>query len=100
MIIIDDVKEYYGKIDPMNTIAIVKGMFTIYTIMIFARIALSWFPTMYRYPQTKYLLQLTDPYMNIFRKVIPPIGGVLDLSPMLAFISLRFLETFVLRILR
>lgn len=31
--------------------------------------------------------QFTDPYINIFRGVVPPIGGM-DLSPMLGFFLL------------
>lgn len=31
---------------------------------------------------------LCDPYLNLFRGIIPPIGGTLDLSPILAFIVL------------
>ena len=31
---------------------------------------------------------LCDPYLNLFRGLIPPIGGTLDLSPILAFIVL------------
>ena len=31
---------------------------------------------------------LCDPYLNLFRGLIPPIGGTLDLSPILAFVVL------------
>ena len=34
---------------------------------------------------------ITDPYLNMFRGVIPPIGGI-DLSAILAFIALRVLQ--------
>lgn len=32
---------------------------------------------------------LCDPYLNIFRGIIPPLGGTLDLSPILAFLVLN-----------
>ena len=35
--------------------------------------------------------QLTDPYMSMFRGIIPAIGGI-DLSPMLGFFLLNFLR--------
>jgi YggT family protein len=38
----------------------------------------------------------TDPYLNLFRRLIPPIGGVLDLSPILAFFGLEILENIIL----
>jgi YggT family protein len=31
---------------------------------------------------------LADPYLNLFRGIIPPLGGTLDLSPILAFVVL------------
>lgn len=38
---------------------------------------------------------LCDPYLNLFRGLIPPIGGTLDLSPILAFIVLDVRPFFV-----
>ena len=32
---------------------------------------------------------MADPYLNLFRGIIPPIGGTLDLSPILAFFALN-----------
>lgn len=32
---------------------------------------------------------VTDPYLNLFRGIIPPLGGTLDLSPILAFVTLN-----------
>jgi YggT family protein len=37
------------------------------------------------------LSQLTDPYLNLFRSIIPPLGGI-DLSPILAFLLLSFVR--------
>jgi YggT family protein len=34
------------------------------------------------------LSQLTDPYLNIFRSIIPPLGGI-DFSPILALLLLQ-----------
>ena len=31
---------------------------------------------------------MVDPYLNLFRGIIPPIGGTIDLSPILAFVLL------------
>ena len=47
-----------------------------------------WFPNPPRqlaYP----LATLCDPYLNLFRGIIPPIGGTIDLSPILAFTVLN-----------
>jgi YggT family protein len=32
---------------------------------------------------------ICDPYLNLFRGIIPPIGGTIDLSPVLAFLALN-----------
>ena len=61
----------------------------IYLLLIFVRILLTWFPTVEWMNQVaSFLSPITDPYLNIFRSFIPPIGG-LDLSPMLAIIVLN-----------
>ena len=62
----------------------------IYLLLIFVRILLTWFPTVEWMNQlTSVLSPITDPYLNVFRSFIPPIGG-LDLSPIVAIIVLQF----------
>ncbi len=62
----------------------------IYNALLIVRILLSWFPQLnWSNPILSVLSQLTDPYLNLFRGLIPPIGG-LDFSPWLAFILLSF----------
>ena len=55
--------------------------------MIVGRLLLTWFPNP---PQAiaAPLATLCDPYLNLFRGLIPPIGGTIDLSPILAFVVL------------
>lgn len=61
----------------------------IYLLLIFVRILLTWFPTVSWMNQiAAFLSPITDPYLNIFRSFIPPIGG-LDLSPILAILVLQ-----------
>jgi YggT family protein len=63
----------------------------IYSVLLLVRILLSWFPNIdwYRNPWA-IISQLTDPYLNIFRSFIPPLGGI-DFSPILAIFLLQFL---------
>lgn len=70
----------------------IHWVFLIYTLMILARIFGSWFPRFTYHPIMRFCRQFTDPYLNIFRRLIPPIGGALDLSPILAFFALNILE--------
>ncbi|MCC5634291.1 YggT family protein [Nostoc sp. CHAB 5844] len=61
----------------------------IYTALLFIRVLLTWFPTINWYNQPfSALSQITDPYLNIFRSIIPPLGGI-DISPMLAILLLQ-----------
>ena len=64
----------------------------IYSSLLFIRVLLSWFPNINWYNQPFVALsQITDPYLNLFRSIIPPLGGM-DFSPILAFIALQILR--------
>ncbi|GAB4236574.1 MAG: hypothetical protein Kow00121_63840 [Elainellaceae cyanobacterium] len=70
-----------------NSLAI---FLNIYFVLIIIRVLLSWFPNVnWLSPPFSTLSQLTDPYLNLFRSIIPPLGGI-DFSPMLAIILLQF----------
>jgi YggT family protein len=61
----------------------------IYTVLLIVRILLSWFQTAdWANQAISFLSPVTDPYLNIFRSFIPPLGGI-DLSPMLAIFLLQ-----------
>jgi YggT family protein len=70
-------------------------IFPTYTLMIMARVIGSWFPSFSGSKAMRFVGFYTDPYLNLFRRFIPPIGGRLDLSPMLAFSSLQIVEMVV-----
>jgi YggT family protein len=62
----------------------------IYLVLMIFRVLLSWFPNINWYdPPFSILSQLTDPYLNLFRSIIPPLGGI-DFSPLIAFFVLQF----------
>lgn len=63
---------------------------SIYNLIITARILLSWFPQAQGVAALQPVYAITDPYLNLFRGLIPPIFG-LDLSPILAFFLLNVL---------
>jgi YggT family protein len=73
----------------------VSALFLVYFILIFIRILLSWVPRMPYYPWLRavvdFIHQVVDPYLRIFRRLIPPLGGggmAIDLSPILAIVVL------------
>jgi len=65
----------------------------IYLLLIFIRILLSWFQTAdWANTVMSFLSPITDPYLNLFRSVIPPLGGM-DFSPILAMFALQILAS-------
>ncbi len=69
------------------------GFLQIYSVLLIIRILLSWFPNLNWYnPPLSILSQITDPYLNIFRSFIPPLGGI-DFSPMLAIFALQIVSS-------
>lgn len=74
----------------------IHWLFFAYTLILLARIIGSWFPKYAYHPIMRFARLYSDPYLNVFRRIIPPIGGALDLSPMLGFFALQLLERMIL----
>lgn len=69
----------------------IANFIQIYLTLIIVRILLSWFQTAdWAYRTISFLSPITDPYLNIFRSFIPPLGGI-DLSPVIAIFLLQFI---------
>ncbi len=67
----------------------------IYGYILIVRILLSWFQTQeWAFNIISFLSPITDPYLNIFRSIIPPLGGI-DFSAILAILALQFLQSFL-----
>jgi YggT family protein len=84
----------------------VAALFLVYIVLILIRVLLSWIPRMPYNPTLRAVLDFisdtTDPYLNIFRRIIPPIGGGgfgLDLSPMIGIIVLFILRGLVVALI-
>ena len=65
---------------------------SIYTLVLLVRVLLSWFPNLdWSNPILSSVSAITDPYLNAFRGLIPPVGG-LDLSSLVAFLALQLAQ--------
>ncbi|MDF5733890.1 MAG: YggT family protein [Rhizonema sp. PD38] len=74
-------------------------LITIYMYMLVIRVLLGWFPNInWLAPPFSILSQLTDPFLKVFRSIIPPLGGRLDISPILAILLLQLLRGLLSRI--
>jgi YggT family protein len=91
----DDIADY------VNTLTLV------YLVLIFVRIIMSWIP---RVPYNRWLAgflkfvsDVTDPYLNLFRRILPPVRlgpGALDLSPIVATFVLIIVSSIVTGLIR
>jgi len=77
---------------------LVSGICTILYWLLFARIIISWFPVDPYHNVVQFLMQVTDPILAPFRR-LPLQIGTLDLSPLLAFVTLFFIRNVLVGIL-
>lgn len=95
-----------AAIDRHDVALYVDNFFLVFIIMIFASIAISWVVTFrgslpYNRPVravTGFLDETVNPYVNLFRRVLPSIGAggmAIDLSPMVALIALFIVRAIV-----
>jgi uncharacterized protein YggT (Ycf19 family) len=70
---------------------IVSGIGQFYIILIIAYVLMSWLPMNGATIQDIYRVigSLVEPYLGIFRRFIPPMGGM-DFSPIVAILVLQF----------
>jgi YggT family protein len=85
----------------------VNALFLVYIILIFINVLLSWIP---RIPYNRalhgaisFVHDTTNPYLNLFRRFLPPLGGggfSIDISPILGVIVLFILQAVVVGLIR
>ena len=99
----------------MTLLAITRGdvadyvdtLVLVYVVLIVIRILMSWIPRM---PYNRWLnmvltfvTDVTDPYLNLFRRFIPPLRigpGALDLSPTVGLLVLVILGPILAGLIR
>jgi YggT family protein len=70
-----------GATLPLITSA-VASFIKLYLLLLFVRVLLTWFPNVDWQGQPWVTLrQVTDPYLNLFRNLIPPLMGQIDFTP-------------------
>jgi YggT family protein len=97
----------FAAIDRNDVADYVSALFFVYLILIFIRILLSWIPRMPYNPVlhgiVTFVHDVTDPYLRLFRRVLPPVGGggfALDLSPIVGIIVLYIAQAIVVGLIR
>lgn len=80
----------------------IDKFFSIVYLLMFIRIALSWVRINSYNKYVVLIYQLTDPILEPFKRLISRLGidtGMIDLSPIIAFFVLQFIENFIKRII-
>ncbi len=72
-------------------LGILVRLVDVYTLLIFVYVLMSWIPTKRGLLADidNVLAKLCDPYLDLFRRFIPPIGGMVDVSPIVAILALQ-----------
>lgn len=72
-----------------------------YSLLIFVYVLMSWLPTDrgILHDVNSVLAKVCDPYLNLFKRLIPPIGGMVDVTPIIALLVLQFIASFIVRVL-
>lgn len=85
-----------------NVADYVDALIIVYIILVLLNVLSSWIPRMPYNPALRAVLdfvhETTDPYLNLFRRFLPPLGGggfALDLSPVIGIIVLFLLQGLV-----
>lgn len=91
-----------GAIDRADVADYVDTLFLVYFVLIFIRILLTWIPRIPYNPVLQWVVgfvrEVTDPYLRLFRRFLPPVGGggfALDLSPIIGIVVLFLLRALV-----
>ena len=73
----------------MGLLLLLSQLLTLYSFLIIARALISWVDPDPKNPVVRFLHQATEPALAPLRALVPPrIFGGLDLSPILAFVTL------------
>jgi YggT family protein len=78
---------------------ILNLLFTVLTVAIIARALISWIDPGFRYQISQMLVDLTEPIIGPIRRIVPPLGGMIDLSPIIALVLLQVLRRVVINAL-
>jgi len=85
---------------PRGILRLVVGwIFAIVQIALLVRVFSSWFPSVAGSVWVRWTYTLTEPILRPLRQFIRPIGGMIDITPIVAYFLLRVLEWLILGVL-
>ena len=80
---------------------LIVGLANAYSMLIFVYVLMSWIPHTTGVVGDVYRIlgKICDPYLDLFKRLIPPIGGMVDITPIIALLVLQLVVRFVVGIL-
>ena len=76
---------------------ILAAVLQLYSWVLLARALMSWIPNLDPYhPIVQFLYQITEPVLEPVRRLIPPLGGMIDISIIVVFFALIILQQMLL----
>ena len=76
-----------------NVFELLGVLLQVYSYILLARALISWIPNLDPLnPVVQFLFQITEPVLDPIRKLIPPLGGMVDISIIVAFFALMILQ--------
>lgn len=66
--------------------------------LLLARVIISFFPNIYQNPIGRFIYDTTEPALSKIRKIMPD-TGMIDFSPLVAFLLLEVIQSVILRFL-
>lgn len=79
-------------------VRLVAALFDVYSLLIVARVVISWLDLGYRHPAVRFVVDMTEPLLRPIRRKLPLWGG-LDLSPAVALLLVWLARDVVVRLL-
>ncbi len=76
---------------------LLNTLLMILSIGILARVILSFIDPFARNSISKIIFDLTEPVVGPIRRLVPPLGGTIDLSPMIALFLIQILREMINR---
>ena len=78
--------------------ALIIGLANAYTTIIFIYVIMSWIPHTTGVVGDVYRIlgKICDPYLDLFKKLIPPIGGMVDISPIIGLLVLQLITRLII----
>jgi len=78
---------------------LILDLLHLYSLIIIVRVVVSWVRVDPRNQFVRILSAVTDPVLVPIQKVIPPIGGGLDISPIVAILLIQLLRKLIVGVL-